>query len=683
MPKSSVGTHELRACTECRKRKSKCSGTPPCTFCSRTKRPCIFGRVPSRTPLTRKNLDRIEQRCAGLTALIQSLNPDVDIDDALRTAIIPSGRIQSRDERNIGSPASVDEFEWSETSLTTPAGARKGTLDGMASLPTANTEAGYLGNSAGSSILRTVPGLQFEQSGTGINTREQDSPSHLSQTQDPSLSARLTDSAILDGLIDTYFTGYNTSYPILHEGTFRQKYRDRHRIQTRSIWHVIFYVVLAIGNWIQGGTSGSKQCIYYSAARSRMSMHLLESGTLLTVQAFLLMGNYLQKRDRPNTGYNFIGIAYRMALGLGLHREAPAGTKRDSLFHERRRVIWWIVYCFDSGFSLTTGRPVMGSDCFIETRIPRNLDDSSCTLSSILPEPTDRPTTYSAIIAHARLASIGNVIYSSVVSASKTISLDLKISRSLDHQLKAWKLTLPFYFTTREVPDWFRAPRAIVLWKEQNLRMMLWWGSQRLCSLPADAEEARDMCHYVSVETIQDITTFCFDYPDIIHTGLSWYATYFIFQASVVLSIYHLKQNRFSNDDLDAVNQELWMLSISRARECLANLSKRDEAATRCLAVLDRIRSQSQQSQQSVSTSSGGGFPTEINVDSAQIQPVTGAIDSQPSSFEIDPALQILFQDASWNNDIFEGLQGFPIIDEPEVFDYMLPNGLPADTPPE
>jgi hypothetical protein len=41
------------------------------------------------------------------------------------------------------------------------------------------------------------------------------------------------------------------------------------------------------------------------------------------VQAFLLMGNYLQKRDRPNIVYNLIGIAYRMALGLGIHRELP------------------------------------------------------------------------------------------------------------------------------------------------------------------------------------------------------------------------------------------------------------------------------------------------------------------------------------------------------------------------
>ena len=71
-----------------------------------------------------------------------------------------------------------------------------------------------------------------------------------------------------------------------------------------------------------------------------------------------------------------MGIAYRMALGLGLHREPPTGSSSDTLFNERRRVVWWIVYSFDSGFSLTTGRPLMSPDCFIETRLPRNIDDT-------------------------------------------------------------------------------------------------------------------------------------------------------------------------------------------------------------------------------------------------------------------------------------------------------------------
>lgn len=67
-----------------------------------------------------------------------------------------------------------------------------------------------------------------------------------------------------------------------------------------------------------------------------------------------------------------------MALGLGLHREPIGGAAADTLYNERRRVVWWILYCFESGLSLTTGRPLTISDSFIETHLPRNIDDSVC-----------------------------------------------------------------------------------------------------------------------------------------------------------------------------------------------------------------------------------------------------------------------------------------------------------------
>ena len=66
-----------------------------------------------------------------------------------------------------------------------------------------------------------------------------------------------------------------------------------------------------------------------------------------------------------------------MALGLGLHREFPPGiAEKDNLAQERRRQLWWILYCFESGFSITTGRPTTAPDAFIDIRMPSNVDDS-------------------------------------------------------------------------------------------------------------------------------------------------------------------------------------------------------------------------------------------------------------------------------------------------------------------
>ena len=69
-----------------------------------------------------------------------------------------------------------------------------------------------------------------------------------------------------------------------------------------------------------------------------------------------------------------MGIAHRMALGLGMHREICGG--QDCLAFEQRRQVFWTLFCFDIGVSITTGRPATFVDSFVDTRKPRNVDDS-------------------------------------------------------------------------------------------------------------------------------------------------------------------------------------------------------------------------------------------------------------------------------------------------------------------
>lgn len=155
-------------------------------------------------------------------------------------------------------------------------------------------------------------------------------------------------------------------------------------------------MVLALGQWLLSSGPDQAQRSYYAVARSLFTVQMLEAGTLGTVQALILMGNYLQKMDRPNTGYNLIGIAHRMSIGLGLYRETPSRGQQNVLARERRRQVFWTLYCFDSGFSITTGRPTTISDAFIDARLPRNVSDSQCDLTTIVPDEVDFPTTYSA-----------------------------------------------------------------------------------------------------------------------------------------------------------------------------------------------------------------------------------------------------------------------------------------------
>ena len=223
----------------------------------------------------------------------------------------------------------------------------------------------------------------LEEIGGSFNvpqSQSQTSPGRQLQLRQAPLpeSPKLPLSQVASQLIDAYFERYNSGYPVIHEETFRDKLnaRQAHGSLQSSPWRVLYYMVLTIGHWVSSTEAEHAHAPYYSAARSSLSLHMLESGKMEAIQAFLLMGNYLQKRDRTNTGYNFIGLACRMAYGLGLHRELQ--TNESPIEQEKRRRLFWTMYCFESGFNITTGRPPTLIDGFIDTQLPRNINDKVC-----------------------------------------------------------------------------------------------------------------------------------------------------------------------------------------------------------------------------------------------------------------------------------------------------------------
>lgn len=159
--------------------------------------------------------------------------------------------------------------------------------------------------------------------------------------------------------IDAYFRYYHTTYPFLHEQTFRAQYEGLSPRPRGETWPILLNTVLALGAWNTGEEDSTMDDTFYHAvSRHTQDSSVFEVGNLALVQALLLLSNYTQKRNKPNTGWNYLGLAVRMALSLGLHKEFP-GWKISDLQREMRRRVWWGVYIFDSGASITFGRPVL------------------------------------------------------------------------------------------------------------------------------------------------------------------------------------------------------------------------------------------------------------------------------------------------------------------------------------
>lgn len=123
---------------------------------------------------------------------------------------------------------------------------------------------------------------------------------------------------------------------------------------------MLYNVVLGLGAFC---VSQPMYIIDYFLERaiSVISVDHLETGSLVLVQAFTLLSNLAQKRNKPNAGSTYLGIAVRMAIGLGLHRELPLWNIKP-FDREVRRRVWWVVYIFDSGASITFGRPIVSKD---------------------------------------------------------------------------------------------------------------------------------------------------------------------------------------------------------------------------------------------------------------------------------------------------------------------------------
>jgi transcriptional regulatory protein GAL4 len=103
-------------------------------------------------------------------------------------------------------------------------------------------------------------------------------------------------------------------------------------------------MVVAVGAFAGGLADTDTDLRYYKIAKGSISLSLLEKGSICYVQGLTLMANYLQKRNKPNAGFAMIGIAWSMALSIGLHREFENPSTSAYTMEIRRRAWWTSAY---------------------------------------------------------------------------------------------------------------------------------------------------------------------------------------------------------------------------------------------------------------------------------------------------------------------------------------------------
>lgn len=290
------------------------------------------------------------------------------------------------------------------------------------------------------------------------------------------LSKSIESRQVVEQLIDSYFSIYHRTYPFVHEATFRAQYHEVIPRPRYRSWLMLLHTVLALGAWcIDDSHSGVDEDLYHRAISFGEDESLFESANLTFVQALVLLSNLSQKRNKPNTGSNFLGLATRMALSLGLHRELP-DWDINILQREMRRRVWWGLYVFDSGAATTFGRPILLPEKdAMDVQPVLNIPDECLTArTTTLPAEPTEPTLYSGLKWQSDFHVHSNYISNRLLSST---GLSPEDAISMDRLLDSWSERLPSYFRmdqeTMSTDPAFLFARCRLWWRFWNVKIIL------------------------------------------------------------------------------------------------------------------------------------------------------------------------------------------------------------------
>lgn len=304
------------------------------------------------------------------------------------------------------------------------------------------------------------------------------------------------------------------------------------------------------------------------------------------MQALALTSNYLQKRNKPNSGFTFLGLAMNMAQGIGLHREFSESS--ISLFTmEIRRRVWWTLFIFDSGARLTFGRPTLNL-AGVTTRLPRNLDDRDLSVDlDELPPLRDFPTVTSSLIWQTKLARLSNIANEKLLESRQPRQSTMI---ELEERILQWQANLPHYMQAEfSSPGYemFTVPRMVLLWRSMHLRIVIHRPfildliKRRAPIDPSNMDSGYSRCINAARECILSIVNFWNNNASR-HGALVWYAFYWLVTATFVpvTCILYDPQHSLSPD---------WRSLIEMSKSALTSFGVTEPTALRAAQIIDDI----------------------------------------------------------------------------------------------
>ncbi|KAG0290170.1 hypothetical protein BGZ97_006247, partial [Linnemannia gamsii] len=213
---------------------------------------------------------------------------------------------------------------------------------------------------------------------------------------------------VIDHLLDIHFRSIHPVLPFLHFQTISDQVHHNESPPPHLLFAVLGLASRFSDNPTfrvpQAGLERPPCTIFYERAKHFIKDEY-DNSQMATVQAFLLMAVQQMGFCESQRAWLYIGMAVRMAQGMGLNKEpSEQEQSRNRLQCELRKRTWWSIYVIERFICAGLGRPLTITHRDCETGFPQYEDDESDT-------PTNRPaSTRTGHIANfGRLISLSKI----------------------------------------------------------------------------------------------------------------------------------------------------------------------------------------------------------------------------------------------------------------------------------
>ncbi|KAH7127095.1 fungal-specific transcription factor domain-containing protein [Dendryphion nanum] len=193
--------------------------------------------------------------------------------------------------------------------------------------------------------------------------------------------------SVADALVAAFFDQVHPHMPIFQKSMFEFRYEGTWRRRDTSIqeneetaWLCCLALVFAFGAQALSKFDLEESQVLqekYLDFVDSYFRYIVSTTSLANIQALMLLQLYDHNVGKRNSAWLLVGTAARMAISMGMHREATY-PGFDLLERNSRRIVWWMVYILERLLCQYLGRPSIIEDAEISTCPPDDgLSDSN------------------------------------------------------------------------------------------------------------------------------------------------------------------------------------------------------------------------------------------------------------------------------------------------------------------